>query len=116
MLVTTTDHAGSRPITQSLGLVNGSVVWSKNIGRDIMAGFKTLVGGEIRGYTEMMIEARQVATERMIRQAQQLGAEAVVGVRFTSNSVMQGMTEVLAYGTAVKLSASQVPPLPGTRE
>lgn len=111
MILTTTETvAGNRPIVQTLGLVNGSVVWSKNIGRDIMAGFKTLVGGEIRGYTEMLVEARQVATERMIRQAQQMGADAVVSLRFTSNSVMDGMTEVLAFGTAVKLGN---PPLPG---
>ena len=87
---------------QSLGLVMGSVVQSKNLGRDFMAGMKTLVGGEIKGYTEMLIEARQIATKRMVDEAEALGADAVINVRFGSASVMQGAAEVIAYGTAVR--------------
>ncbi len=85
-----------------LGLVKGTVVHSKNVGRDFMAGMKTLVGGEIAGYTEMLVEARQIATKRMVDEAEQLGADAVIGVRYGSSMVMQGAAEILAYGTAVK--------------
>ena len=85
-----------------LGLVKGAVVQSKNIGRDFMAGMKTLVGGEIAGYTEMLNEARQIATDRMVQEAGALGADAVVGIRYGSSAVMQGAAEILAYGTAVK--------------
>ena len=85
-----------------LNAVKGTVVYSKNFGRDFMAGMKTLVGGEIAGYTEMLIEARQIATKRMVDEAEALGADAVVGLRYASSSVMQGAAEVVAYGTAVK--------------
>ncbi|MCL1859771.1 MAG: heavy metal-binding domain-containing protein [Oscillospiraceae bacterium] len=85
-----------------LGMVKGSVVQSKHMGKDLMAGFKTLVGGEIKGYTEMLNEARQIATKRMVDEAEALGADAVVRVTYTSSSVMQGAAEVMAYGTAVK--------------
>ena len=78
------------------------MVYSKNFGRDFMAGMKTLVGGEIVGYTEMLTEARQIATKRMVDDAEKLGADAVVGMRYGSSSVMQGAAEVVAYGTAVK--------------
>ena len=80
----------------------GTVVYSKNFGRDFMAGMKGLVGGEIVGYTEMLNEARQIATKRMVDAAEALGADAVVGLRYASSSVMQGAAEVVAYGTAVK--------------
>jgi uncharacterized protein YbjQ (UPF0145 family) len=86
-----------------LGLVKGTIVQSKNVGRDFMAGMKTLVGGEIVGYTEMLVEARQLATKRMVDEAEALGADAVIGIRFGSSSVMQGAAEVLAYGTAVRI-------------
>ena len=86
-----------------LGLVKGTIVQTKNIGRDFMAGMKTLVGGEIAGYTEMLNEARQLATKRMVDEAEELGADAIVGVRFGSSMVMQGAAEILAYGTAVKI-------------
>ena len=91
-----------------LGMAKGTVVQSKNFGRDFMAALKTLVGGEIAGYTEMLNEARQIATKRMVDEATALGADAVVGVRYGSSAVMQGAAEVVAYGTAVKfiLSAS----------
>jgi uncharacterized protein YbjQ (UPF0145 family) len=85
-----------------LGLVRGSIVQSKNFGKDFMAGMKTLVGGEIVGYTQMIQEARQIATKRMVDEAQALGADAVVNVRYASSSVMQGAAECIAYGTAVK--------------
>jgi uncharacterized protein YbjQ (UPF0145 family) len=104
ILVSTTETVAGREITATLGCVTGSVVWSKHIGRDIMAGLKTLVGGEIRGYTEMLVEARGVATQRMIDQARSMGADAVICCRFATSSVMQGMSEVVAYGTAVKLA------------
>lgn len=85
-----------------MDVVKGTVVYSKNFGRDFMAGMKTLVGGEIVGYTEMLNEARAIATKRMVDAAEELGADAVVGMRYASSSVMQGAAEVMAYGTAVK--------------
>lgn len=85
-----------------LEMVKGTVVESKNIGRDFMAGMKTIVGGEIAGYTEMMNDARRVAVERMIKDAEALGADAIIGVRFGSSAIMQGAAEMLAYGTAIK--------------
>ena len=85
-----------------LDTVRGTVVYSKNFGRDFMAAMKTLVGGEIAGYTEMLVEARQIATKRMVDAAEALGADAVVGMRYASAAVMQGAAEVIAYGTAVK--------------
>ena len=88
---------------QVLGLVEGSTVQTVNAFRDIGASFKTLVGGEIVGYTEMLNEARQIATKRMVDEAEALGADAIVGVRFGSSQVMQGAAEVIAYGTAVKI-------------
>ena len=81
----------------------GTVVQTKNVGRDIMAGFKTLVGGEIAGYTEMLNEARQIAVKRMVDEAKQLGADAVIDVKYGSSQVMAGAAEVIAYGTAVKI-------------
>lgn len=103
MLLSTIDHVPGREIEQSLGLVTGSVVTSKHFGKDFMAGMKTLVGGEIKGYTQMLEDARRIAIERLQAQAVALGADAVIGVRLTSSAVMQGAAEVTAYGTAVKL-------------
>ena len=88
---------------EAIGIVKGTIVQTKNIGRDFMAGMKTLVGGEIVGYTEMLNEARQLATKRMVDEAEALGADAIVGVRYGSSQVMQGAAEVIAYGTAVKI-------------
>lgn len=85
-----------------LGLVRGSTIQSKNIGKDIAQSFKTIVGGELKAYTEMMNEARAVATERMVAEAERMGADAVVNIRYASSSVMQGAAEVIAYGTAVR--------------
>ena len=86
-----------------IGVVKGTIVQSKNLGRDFMAGMKTIVGGEIKGYTEMIKEARKIATDRMIEEAEKLGADAIVGVRFGSSAVMQGAAEMIADGTAVKI-------------
>ncbi len=88
---------------EALGMVRGAVVQSKHIGKDLMAGFKTLVGGEIKGYTEMLNEARSIATQRMVAEAESVGADAVVNVRYASSAVMDGAAEVLAYGTAVRI-------------
>ena len=101
MLLLNIEYVPGKEI-EALGLVKGTVVQSKNFGKDFMAGMKTIVGGEIRGYTEMLIEARQIATKRMVDEAEALGADAVVGLRYGSASVMQGAAEVIAYGTAVK--------------
>ncbi|MDD6605277.1 MAG: YbjQ family protein [Oscillospiraceae bacterium] len=102
MLLLNIDYVPGKEV-EPLGLVKGTVVQSKNVGKDFMAGMKTLVGGEITGYTEMLVEARQIATKRMVDEAAAMGADAVINVRFGSSAVMQGAAEVIAYGTAVKL-------------
>ena len=101
MLLVSINHIPGQDF-EVLGMVKGCVVQSKNFGKDFMAGMKTLVGGEIKGYTEMLGEARQIATKRMVDEANALGADAVVGVTYGSSAVMQGAAEVIAYGTAVK--------------
>ena len=88
---------------EALGLVRGAVVQSKNFGKDFMAGVKALVGGEIKSYTEMLNEARAIATKRMVDEAEALGADAVINVRYGSSAIMQGAAEIVAYGTAVKI-------------
>ena len=102
MLLLNIDYVPGKEV-EPLGLVKGTVVQSKNVGKDFMAGMKTLVGGEITGYTEMLVEARQIATKRMVDEANALGADAILNIRFGSSAVMQGAAEVIAYGTAVKL-------------
>ena len=102
MLLLNIDYVPGKEV-EPLGLVKGTVVQSKNFGKDFMAGMKTLVGGEIVGYTEMLVEARQIATKRMVDEANALGADAILNIRFGSSAVMQGAAEVIAYGTAVKL-------------
>ena len=102
MLLLNIDYIPGGREFEALGIVKGTVVQSKNFGKDFMASMKTLVGGEIAGYTEMLTEARQIATKRMVDEAEALGADAVVNIRFGSSSVMQGAAEVIAYGTAVK--------------
>ena len=92
---------------EDLGMVKGTVVQTKNIGRDFMAGMKTLVGGEIVGYTEMLNEARQIAVKRMVDEAKALDADAIIGVKYGSSQVMSGAAEVIAYGTAVKIHSTQ---------
>ena len=101
MLLLNIEYVPGREI-EALGLVKGSVVKSKNFGKDFMAGMKTLVGGEIESYTDMLNEARQIATKRMVDEAEALGADAVVNIRFASASIMQSAAEITAYGTAVK--------------
>ena len=101
MKIYTTDYITGKNL-ETLGLAQGSTVQSKHIGRDIAASFKTIVGGELKGYTEMMNEARKVATSRMIEQAEAMGADAIIAVRYSSSAVMDGAAEIMAYGTAVK--------------
>lgn len=103
MIYTTTESIPGKDIEEILGVVVGNVVQSKHIGRDIMASLKLLIGGEIRGYTEMLTDARDLAISRLVEQAKQKNADAVVGIRFTTSSIMQGSSEVMAFGTAVKL-------------
>ncbi|HCH2842209.1 heavy metal-binding domain-containing protein [Vibrio parahaemolyticus] len=103
MIYTTTDTIPGKEIAEVRGVVTGNVVQSKHIGRDLMAGLKSIVGGEIRGYTEMMTEARDIAIQRMVEQVNQKGADAIVGIRFTTSSIVDGSSEILAFGTAVKL-------------
>ena len=102
MLLLNIDHVPGRDM-EAIGLVKGTVVQSKNFGKDFMAGMKTRVGGEIKSYTDMLVEARQIATKRMVDEADAMGADAMVNIRFGSSAVMQGAAEVIAYGTAVKL-------------
>ena len=101
MILVNTEYISGKE-TEMLGLVKGSTIQSKNVGKDITQGFKTLVGGELKGYTEMMNEARALATKRMVEEAESLGADAIVAVRYASSAVVQGAAEVMAYGTAVK--------------
>ena len=88
---------------EALGMVKGTIVQTKNVGKDFMAGMKTLVGGEIVGYTQMLEEARQIAVKRMVDEAKALGADAIIGVRYGSSQLMAGAAEVIAYGTAVRI-------------
>ncbi len=107
MKLFSTENIVGETITESLGIVKGEIVQSKNVGRDFMAGMKTLVGGEIKGYTEMIREARQIATKRMVEEAEALGADAIVGIKYGSSAVMQGAAEIIVYGTAVKLKKNK---------
>ncbi len=99
MILVNTDYITGREL-EMLGLVKGSTIQSKNIGRDISQSFKTLVGGELKAYNDMMNDARALATKRMVAEAEALGADAIVNVRYASSAVMQGAAEVIAYGTA----------------
>ncbi|WP_040191869.1 YbjQ family protein [Clostridium culturomicium] len=101
MILVNTDYISGKEF-EMLGMVKGSVVWSKNVGKDIMSGLKTFVGGEITGYTEMMNEARAISTKRMSQEAESLGADAVVNIRYATSSILNGTSEVICYGTAVK--------------
>ncbi len=103
MLIVNTENIPGRRY-EVLGLVRGSVVQSKNFGKDFMSAMKTLVGGEITAYTELLQEARQIAMGRMVAQAEELGADAIVCLRYASSSVMQGAAEVISYGTAVRFT------------
>ncbi len=101
MIVVNTETIAGYEVLESKGLVQGNTIRAKHLGRDFAAGLKNLVGGELRGYTELLIEARRQALERMLAQAEQLGANAVVNVRFTTSAITQGAAELYAYGTAV---------------
>lgn len=103
MITVNTELIPGHEIIKVLGLVQGNVVQSKYVGRDIMAGIKTIVGGEIKGYTEMLTEARNIAYKRMVDEAEKLGANAILNVRYTTSQVMQGSSELLAYGTAIQM-------------
>ncbi|MBR2188855.1 MAG: YbjQ family protein [Eubacterium sp.] len=103
MLIVNTDYITGKEL-YTIGLVQGSTVHSKNIGKDLTASFKTLVGGELKAYSEMLAEARGIATQRMIAQAEALGADGIINVRFSSSAIMQGAAEILVYGTAVKFA------------
>ena len=101
MILVNTDYISGKEL-EMLGLVKGSTIQSKHIGKDISQSFKTLVGGELKSYTKMMNEARDLATKRMVAEAEELGADAIVNIRYASSAIMQGAAEVIAYGTAVK--------------
>jgi len=104
MLLVTTEAIEGRRIVETLGLVRGNTIRARHVGRDIMAGLRTIVGGEIKDYTVMLDQARDQALGRMVKQAEALGADAVIGIRFTTSQTMQSAAEILAYGTAVKLA------------
>ena len=101
MILVNTDYVSGKDL-ETIGLVKGSTIQSKNIGKDILQGLKTIIGGELKGYTEMMNEARALATKRMVQEAEGLGADAVINIRYSSAAIMQNAAEVIAYGTAVK--------------
>ncbi len=101
MILVNTDYISGKEL-EMLGLVKGSTIQSKHVGSDIAQSFKTLVGGELKSYNEMMNTARALATKRMVAEAEELGADAVVNIRYASSAIMQGAAEVIAYGTAVK--------------
>ncbi|NRA30988.1 MAG: YbjQ family protein [Parvularculaceae bacterium] len=103
MLVTTTEVNIGHEITETLGLVRGNVIRARHVGNDFIAGLRNLVGGEVNEYTKMMAEAREQAMDRMIKHAESMGADAVIGTRFTTSTITQGAAEILAFGTAVKL-------------
>ncbi|GAB0169740.1 YbjQ family protein [Lysinibacillus sp. CTST325] len=103
MLLSTTDIVAGKEIVETIGLVKGNSVQSRNIGRDMMAGLRNIVGGEMKEYAEMLVRSRETATQAMVEEARQLGANAIVAIRFSTSSVMDGTSEVLAYGTAVRV-------------
>lgn len=106
MILATTNEFPTKEITEVLGLVRGNTIRARHLGRDIMAFLRGIVGGEVKDYTKMMAEAREQALDRMIAEAEALGANAITGVRFSTSFVMQGAAEFLVYGTAVKVAAS----------
>ncbi len=103
MITTTTETIPGREVAEILGICRGSTVRARNIGRDIFAGFKNIVGGEIDEYTKLQAQSREEALQRLLQDAEKLGADAILNVRFTTSTIMQGASEILAYGTAVKL-------------
>jgi uncharacterized protein YbjQ (UPF0145 family) len=103
MIITNIESVPGKTIVEHFGLVSGSTIRAKHVGRDLMAGLKNLVGGELKGYTQLLHESRQQAIDRMIEQARQLGANAIINVRFSTSSVAQGAAELYAYGTGVRI-------------
>jgi len=103
MILVNTDFVQGKEITQMLGLVRGNTVQAKSIGKDFKAGLRNIAGGEIKEYTDMLAESREIALSRMVTKAEKIGADAVINVRFMTSSIMGGAAEILAYGTAVKL-------------
>jgi uncharacterized protein YbjQ (UPF0145 family) len=103
MIISNTDSIPGRRIVEFYGVVTGNTVRAKHVGRDIMAGLKNIVGGELKGYTELLQDSRKEATDRMVEQAQSMGANAVVNIRFATSSISQGAAELFAYGTAVRV-------------
>ncbi|MBC2575284.1 YbjQ family protein [Peptostreptococcus canis] len=101
MILVNTDYISGKEF-EMLGLVKGSTIQSKHIGKDITQGFKTIVGGELKAYNEMMNDARALATKRMVEEAEKMGADAIINIRYATSAIMQGAAEVMAYGTAVK--------------
>jgi len=104
MIVVTTEQIEGKKITETLGLVRGSTIRARHMGRDIMAGLRNIVGGEVKDYTVMLAQAREEAIQRMIERAEKMGANAIVGTRFVTSMVMSGAAEMVAYGTAVKVA------------
>ena len=103
IITTTTAEIPGKNVTQILGVVKGNTIRARNVGRDVMAGFKNIIGGEIKSYTQMTTQAREEAFNRMVNEAHEMGADAVINIRFATSMIMQGAAEMLAYGTAVKL-------------
>lgn len=103
MILTNIEGVPGKTIVEHFGIVQGSTVRAKHVGKDIMAGFKNIIGGEIKSYTELLNESRQEAVERMVKQADTLGANAIINVRFATSSITQGAAELFAYGTAVRV-------------
>lgn len=101
MIIVTTESISGKKIGKVLGIVKGNTIRARHIGRDIVAGLRNIVGGEITEYTKMMAESREQSLDRMLEEAKKLGANAIIGIRFTTSSVMQGAAELLVYGTAV---------------
>lgn len=104
MILSNTEYIKGKEISETLGLVRGSTVRARNFGRDFFAGIKNIIGGEISEYTKLLADSREQAISRMVEDARSMGADAIVNVRFTTSTVMQGSSEILAYGTAVKLA------------
>ena len=107
MLISNLEFLPDRQVVRHIGLVQGSSVRSKHVGRDMMAGMKNIFGGELKGYTELLHDSRTEATERMIQQAQSIGANAVLNVRFSTSSIAAGAAEIFVYGTAVELAGNE---------
>ena len=103
MIIVSADEIAGKKVVETLGLVRGNTIRARHIGKDIMAGLRNIAGGEIQEYTKMMAESREQALDRMVEEAEKIGADAIVSVRFTTTSMMQGAAELLVYGTAVKL-------------